>query len=102
MFGSPTRHLGRCRLDLAGDIVPRLCPLTRLCCGCQAGDDGFDLHRDVYRILLCALEHQAGSTTEKDKVGRLWKTFLKVRPGYDMLAGSLATWARQTGSCCRG
>lgn len=41
----------------------------------------FALHKDVYEVLLYAVEHSTASTNDREKIAKLWRDFFKVGRG---------------------
>lgn len=39
----------------------------------------FALHKDVYEVLLYAVEHSTASTNDREKIAKLWRDFFKVQ-----------------------
>lgn len=43
-----------------------------------AAASAFALHKDVYEVLLYAVEHSTASTNDREKIAKLWRDFFKV------------------------
>jgi hypothetical protein len=37
------------------------------------------LHKDVYEVIMYAVEHSSASTNDKERIAKLWRDFLKVQ-----------------------
>lgn len=37
------------------------------------------LHKDVYEVIMYAVEHSSASTNDKERIAKLWRDFLKVK-----------------------
>lgn len=46
--------------------------------GSGSGGPAFALHKDVYEVLLYAVEHSTASTNDREKIAKLWRDFFKV------------------------